>query len=324
MKLASKTLSISLAALSMFVISGCATESSENALVVTGSATVEPITALAATESKTDISMTSDGTYDGFEKFCAGESDINNASSAITQEFIEKCADNGVKFVELPIGLDALSLVVNSSNNKVDDLTMDELREIWKPNSQVNKWSDVRKDFVEEEINFVGRPEGSGTFSYFSAQVNNQDGKLRDDYTKTDEMDELAQMIADDENSLGFMGVGNYLNSDEEVRAQIKTLSIDGVEPSLSNAQDGKYQPLTRPLFIYLSVDSLENNKAAEEFASYYVDNALSILPRVFFYGLKPEAYEAVAQRLDNRTEGSIMNGKPFENVDINSKLSQS
>lgn len=302
------------------VLAGCSSASEAETITVTGSATVEPITQLAATEHKASLDMTSDGTYDGFEEFCSGNSDINNASSAITQEFLDKCADNGVEFIELPIGLDALSLVTHNDNEGVTDLSLDELAEIWKADSQVETWSDVRTGLHNEKIGLYGRPEGSGTFSYFTARINGTPDHIREDYEKTDDIDELTGWIAEDSESLGFMGVGNYLAADEDERAAMKTVAVDGIDPTLENVQDGKY-PLSRPLFVYVSVDALENKDGVEEFLTDYVDNAAGIVPRVYFYGLSEAAYDAVAQRLKDRETGSLMNGDPFQNIDINRDL---
>ncbi|WP_257162467.1 substrate-binding domain-containing protein [Corynebacterium cystitidis] len=309
---------------SVVMLAGCSSESDGEAIRVTGSATVEPITQLAATEHKAQLEMTSDGTYDGFEQFCNGKSDINNASSAITQDYINMCADNGVRFVELPIGLDALSIVVNAANTDIDDISLEELNALWAEDSEITTWADMRDGLSDDTITLAGRPDGSGTFSYFTAQVNGEPNSIREDYRTTDDMQELSSWIAEDENALGFMGVGNYLNSPEEDRNKMKTIAVDGVEPSLANAQSGKYQPLVRPLFIYINTESLETNAALNEFATAYVDNAASILPRVFFYGLTPEAYDAVSQRLKLRTEGTIMGGDPFQTVDIDTLVGNS
>ena len=310
-------LTSALLASSALLLAGCASEADGDPIRITGSATVEPITQLAATEHRANISMTSDGTYDGFENFCSGESDINNASSAITQEYIDQCAENDIRFVELPIGLDALSIVANEANTDVFDLTLEELGAIWEPDSTVTSWSDVREGLSDENVTLVGRPDGSGTFSYFTAQVTGEQDAIRDDYQKTDDMDELSAWIADEPNALGFMGVGNYLAASDEDRAKMKTLSVDGVDPTLKNVQNGDYQPLARPLFIYVNVDSLENNAAVEDFVSCYIDNATSILPRVYFYALPEEAYDVVSNRLEQRTEGSLLDGDPFQSIDI-------
>lgn len=308
------------------LVTGCSAISSADSdepITVTGSATVEPLTRLAGVEGKATLEMTSQGTYDGFDKFCAGESDINNASSAITQEYLDKCEENGVEFVELPLGIDALSMVTNVENPKVDNLSMEEIEKIWAPDSDVKTWANVREGLPEDEINLYGRPEGSGTFSYFTALVNGEAGAIRDDYEKTDSIDELTKWISQDSHGLGFMGVGNYLAADGDERNSMTTLAIDGVEPSLGNVQDHTY-PLSRPLFIYVSVDALDNKDGVEEFVTGMVDNAASLVPRVYFYGLTDEAYDAVAKRLEERTAGSLLEGDPFQEIDINEALAES
>lgn len=302
-------------------LSSCTSTDSSQAIEITGSATVEPITQLLATEHRATVNISSEGTYDGFEQFCSGQSDINNASAAISEEMLAACEENGVEFIELPIALDALSIVVNADNTAIDDLSMQELRLLWEPGSSISSWSDLRDTWPEEEIALHGRPEGSGTFSYFTTQVNGEEGAIRDDYEKTDDLDEMTSAIAEDSQALGFMGVGNYLASPEDHRNNMKTVDIEGVSPSLENAQDGSYEPLVRPLFIYVSIDSLDNNEEVSEFVEYYLENVASAVPRVYFYPLEEETYQAVQQRYDNRVTGTLLDGNPFHHADINTLL---
>ena len=234
------------------LLTGCSTESKpagDGVIDITGSATVEPITRFIAERTDTPVNLTSEGSTDGFQVFCKGESDINDSSVAIPAEDQKLCADNKVEFIELPIALDAITLVKNDQNTWAQDLTIDQLRQIWSAESSVSKWSDLDPSWPDDEIKLYGRPEGSGTLGVFTATV--LDGqKIREDYKATDSIDELSGWIADDVNGLGFMGVGNYLATEGSIRDRIGNVSIDGVAPGREETQSGEY-PLSRPLFIY-------------------------------------------------------------------------
>lgn len=168
----------------------------------------------------------------------------------------------------------------------------------------------------------AGRPAGSGTFDVFTHHGVGETGEIRDDYQKTDDLDQLATWISEDENALGFMGIGNYYTAaDDEVRDQLSSVSIDGVAPTLENAQNGSYTPLTRPLFIYVNLESLEENEELEEFVSYYVENAYEIMPRTFFYRLTEDDYESVRHRLETQTTGSLYEGDPLREEQVSELL---
>lgn len=296
------------------VLAGCASANGAE-IRVSGSATVAPITQAMATQGGFDATITAEGTTAGFEDFCSGDSDINNASTPIPGEgaatdFVQLCADNDVEFIELPIGLDALSVIRNEANDFASDITLDELQAIWRPGSEVELWSDVRSDWPDEQIGLYGRADGSGTFEVFTRVVNGEVGEIRDDYRSTDDLEELASWIADDQFGMGFMGVGNYLAADEESRDSITNIDVEGVAPTLESVQSGEYDAFTRPLFIYVSVAALEN-EAVAEFVEYYLDEVERVLPRVYFYALPEEAYPLVQERFDARTTGSMYTDDP-------------
>ncbi|MDO5668962.1 MAG: substrate-binding domain-containing protein [Corynebacterium sp.] len=301
------------------MLSGCT--ASDDPIRITGSSTVAPITAHMARAEQVAIEQTTDGTLDGFEEFCRGDSHLNNASVPIPADYVDLCADNDIEFIELPIALDALSVVRNSANGAVQDITLAELREIWAPDSQVTTWSDVRTEWPDEEIVLVGRPAGSGTYDYFTGAVNGEAGAIRDDYRSTDDIDELTGWIADDSNALGFMGIGNYLAADEADRNVMATLAVDGVEPSLAGVQDGSYQALTRPLFLYVSVPALEERADVEEFVTGYLDEVYDHLPLVYYYRFEAETYDKVRARFEERVTGTLLDGVDPAEADIEELL---
>lgn len=294
----------------MGTLAGCAGGSDASPIRISGSSTVEPITQAIAAQGDFTVEIAAEGTTDGFSQFCAGETAINNASTPIPGQghavnYVQLCADNDVEFIELPIALDALSIIRNEAADFVTDITLDELRAVWAPDSEVSTWADVRDGWPADEIGLYGRGEGSGTFEVFTRVVSGETGAIRDDYRNTDDLQGFAAWIADDENGLGFMGIGNYLAADEESRDRITNVAVDGVEPSLDEVQDGNYAALTRPLFIYVAVDALEDENVTT-FVDYYLDEVSDLLPRVFFYALPDEAYPLVQQRFDERTTGSL------------------
>ncbi|OLT16365.1 phosphate ABC transporter substrate-binding protein [Serinicoccus sp. CUA-874] len=292
---------------------GGAATPADGTIQVSGSSTVAPITEEMADLGRFEIQVAAEGTGDGFDRFCAGETVINDASTAITTEQIAACEDEGVDFVEVPIALDALTVIRHEDNTFATDLTTDELRAIWEPDSQVRTWRDVRDDWPEQEIGLYGRPEGSGTFDYFTYRTSGEAGAIRGDYEATDDMAELTGWVADDPQALAFLGVGNYLAADGEQRDQITNVSIDGVAPTLENAQSGDYAPFTRPLFLYVSTSALEQDAEVGEFVDYYLEHLDQVLPLVYFYPLSDEVADLAEQRWEARTTGSAFDGQPVD-----------
>ena len=279
----------------------------EDAIRVTGSSTVEPITKHIANRYDFDVNIDAVGSTDGFEIFCAGDADINDASVAIPGagapvDFQKQCADNGVEYVELPIALDAITLVKHRDNTWAKDLTMQQLHDIWAVNSPVSKWSDLDPSWPDEEITLYGRPEGSGTLGVFQALVLGDDS-IRTDYQATDDIQELSGWVADDVNALSFMGIGNYLATEDPTRSRIDNVLVDGIAPSAEETKNGSY-PLSRPLFIYVNEASTEREDV-DQFVTTYLDKVEAVLPRVYFYQLAEEEYDNSKQRYEARTTGA-------------------
>lgn len=302
---------LSLASLTALLAVSACSGPSEEAMQISGSATVAPITKAIARQGRFDVSVEAEGTTDGFSRFCSGETVINNASTAISKEMMDECDSNDIDYIELPVGLDALTVVRNEKNTFATDITMEELKTIFAPDSKVSKWSDVRDGWPDEDLNIYGRGEGSGTFETFTQVVNGEVGAIRKDYEVTDDMAELATWIAEDEHSIGFMGIGNYLAADGEQRDLITNLAIDGVMPSLQETQSGNY-PMARPLFIYVSAEAAEKDEKVAEFVDYYLDYADEVLPRVRFYAFDDDVYELSKQRWESRTTGAMFDGDQF------------
>ena len=291
-----------LAAVTVFA-AGCSSDNTpgEDAIQVTGSATVEPITSYMANRYDFDVNVEAIGSTDGFEKFCNGEADINDASVAISDDYQKQCGDNDVEFIELPIGLDAITIVKHRDNDFAADLTTQQLHDIWSKDSPVSKWSDIDPSWPDEEIKLYGRPEGSGTLDVFKDLVLDGD-EIRDDYEATDDVEELSAWVAEDPNALSFMGIGNYLATEDEHQKFIDNVNVDGVAPSSEEAKSGNY-PLSRPLFIYVNKASTEREDV-DKFVTTYLEHSEAVMPRVFFYQLPEEDYDNAQKRYADRTTG--------------------
>ena len=243
---------------------------------VAGSSTVYPITLSMAEEfnieTNTNISVQSTGTGGGFELFCNGESDINDASRPIKQEEIDACAANGITPIEIPVAYDALTVAVNPENDWVDCMTIDELNTLWTPDSTVTTWSDLNADWPAEPINLFGPATTSGTFDYFTETVVGESGSSRTDYFPSEEDEVLAENVTNDPYAMVYLGYAYYAEDTD----RLKALEIDGgngcVAPSVENIENGTYTPLSRPLFIYVSDQAMANNSNVRDFVEFYLN----------------------------------------------------
>ena len=297
------TATVAVAAVAALAV-GCGNDTTpgEDAIKVTGSSTVEPITSYMANRYDFDVDIDAVGSTDGFEVFCAGDADINDASVAIPADYQKQCADAGVNFIELPIALDAITLVKHRDNDWAQDLSIQQLHDIWAKDSAVTKWSDIDPSWPDEEITLYGRPDGSGTLGVFEQLVLGGD-EIRDDYQATDDIQELSKWVSEDVNGLSFMGIGNYLATEDPTRNRIDNVLVDGVAPSVDEAKSGNY-PLARPLFIYVNEDSAKREDV-NEFVTTYLDKVEAVLPRVYFYQLPEEEYDNSKQRYEDRQTGA-------------------
>ncbi len=279
-------------------------------IAIEGSSTVQPISQAAAErfgQENPDVRITvgGAGTGDGFEAFCAGETQISDASRPIEAEEIAACEESGTEFIELQVALDGISVVVNPENDFADALTMDQLNQLWEPDSQVNQWSQLDPSWPAEDIALFGPGTESGTFDFFTEVVNGEEGASRTDYQGSEDDNVLVEGVAGDPNALGYFGFSYYQNNQERVRA----LSIDGgdgpVEPTVETIASGEY-PLSRPLFIYVSVQALEENPALEEFVTFYLaEENLNELVEAANYVPQPDSMsQEVRQRFEDRVTG--------------------
>ena len=276
-------------------------------IAIEGSSTVLPITQAAAEgfnqqNPEVRITVGGAGTGDGFEAFCSGETQISDASRPIEEEEAQTCQENGVEFIELPVALDALSVVVNPRNDFADDITIDQLRTLWEPEAerQITQWNQVNPEWPSQQINLYGPGTQSGTFDYFTEEVVGKSKESRSDYQASEDDNVLVQGVAGDPNALGYFGLSYYLQNQQ----QLKGLTVEGVVPSAETAQSGEY-PLARPLFIYVSTQALEENPSIEEFVNFYLENVNQFVEQVQYVPLPESGVQEARERFQNRTTGT-------------------
>ena len=244
-------------------------------IAVQGSSTVGPITTAAANAFRENndsarITIGTGGTGNGMEAFCAGETDIADASRPMDpEEERPTCEENGVEFITLPIGLDGIAVVANPENDWAQDVTLDELNTMWSPDSEgnVSTWQDVRSDWPDNELALFGPGTESGTFDFFTEVATGEEGASRSDYQASEDDNVLVQGVSGDQNALGYFGLAFYENNQDA----LKLLSIDGVEPSADTISSGEY-PISRPLFIYVNASKLEDKQILQDFVSFYLE----------------------------------------------------
>jgi len=288
---------------------------------VDGSSTVYPITEAVAEEfqkryrEQYRITVGISGTGGGFKKYCRGETDINDASRPIRDIERDVCAQNGIKYIEVPVAIDALTVVVNPQNDWVDCMTVEELKKIWEPDAQgvIVRWNQVRPDWPDLPLKLYGAGTDSGTYDYFTEAIVGKEGASRGDYTASEDDNVLVQGVAGDPNALGFFGLAYY----EENRDRLKAVKIrnpntgECVEASVENARAGRYVPLSRPLFIYVNPERLDSKPAVKAFVDMYLDPGLivELVREVGYVPLPEEAYELGRKKVEERRTGTVFHG---------------
>ncbi|MGB9343171.1 PstS family phosphate ABC transporter substrate-binding protein [Trichococcus sp.] len=285
--------------------SGAATESTtgSNDILVDGSSTVFPIMEAVAEEfsiANPDLRATIgvSGTGGGFEKFIAGETDISNASRPIKDEEIALLEEAGIEYTEFQIALDGLTVVVNSDNDWVDQLTIEELAMIWTEGTGVETWADVREGWPEEKIELFSPGTDSGTYDYFDEVI--LDGEQINKVASLSEDDNvLVQGVSGSENAIGYFGYAYFLENSDIVKA-VPIVNAEGVAvtPNDTTVQDGSYEPLSRPLFIYVKNESLKNENVYE-FTKYTLEMAAKMAAEVGYVALPAESYETALTTLE-------------------------
>jgi phosphate transport system substrate-binding protein len=271
-----------------------------------GSSTVGPYTTAAAerfrnVEPDVQTTVGVSGTGGGFERFCRGETDLSNASREIDEEEAALCEDAGIDYLELQVANDALTVVVNTENDWVDCLTVEQLKTIWEPGSKVDSWRDLDPSFPDEQMSLFGAGTDSGTFDYFTDAIVGEEGASRSDYSATEDDNNTVTGVSGERGGLGYFGFSYF----EENQDTLKALEIDGgegcVAPSVESAQDGTYAPLSRPLFVYVKQASLQRPEVAA-FIEYMLENETEIAEASQFVPLTTEQLDKARSDLEAAT----------------------
>jgi len=263
-----------------------------------GSSTVGPLTTVAAElfqqeNSGVQITVGTSGTGGGFKKFCAGETDMNDASRPIKDDDPAEgpaCKANGIEYAELQVANDGISIVVNNDNDWAECLTVDQLKTMWEPAAEgkVTNWNQVDPSFPDEELTLFGAGTSSGTFDFFTDAITGEEGASRTDYNATEDDNVTVQGVEGSKGAIGYFGLSYY----EENQGKLKVVKVDGgsgcVEPTTATVQDGTYTPLSRPLFVYPSGE-LMSSDYGKAFVEYYIDNAEQIAKEALFVPLTSE-----------------------------------
>ncbi len=303
----SKSIVVITSLLIVGVIAACGggSESGEDSseILIDGSSTVFPISQAVAEEFRRDrpevqIPVGISGTGGGFKRFVTGETDISDASRPIKESERQLAEENGIEFTELTIAYDGLSVVVNKANDFAQCLSVDELKKIWETGSEVDNWNQVRSDFPDKPLRLYGPDTDSGTFDYFTAEINGEEDSSRSDYTASSDDNVLVQGVSGDQGAMGYFGFAYYT----ENSSVLNVLSVDGgngcVEPSLDSINDGTYAPLSREMYIYVNNASLERTEV-RDFIEFYLNNAGELAQEVGYVGLSEADYQSQLAELN-------------------------
>ena len=311
---------------------GASSSSGPTLVSLDGSSTVFPISEAVAeefqkVEKSIRVTVGISGTGGGFQKFCRGEIDISDASRPISATEIDACQKAGIQYIELPIAYDGIAIAVTPKNTWADKITVAEMKTLWAPDAQgkVTKWSQVRKGWPDREIHLFGAGVDSGTYDYFTEAVNGKAKASRGDFTSSEDDNVLVQGIANDELALGFVPFAYF----EANVGKLKLVPVDdakadngngAIQPSADTIRDGTYQPLSRPIFIYVSAKA-DARPEVKKFVDYYIKNAEKLVREVNYVPLGDKIYALVTDRYTKKTQGSAFAGKNTVGVTLDQLL---
>ena len=280
-----------------------------------GSSTVFPISEAVAEEFQKAnpgirVTVGISGTGGGIQKFCRGETDISDASRPIRPAEIETCATAGIEYIELPIAYDGLAVVVNPKNTWATSVTVAELKTLWSPEAQgkVMRWNQVRPSWPNREIRLFGAGVDSGTYDYFTEAIVGKEGASRGDFTSSEDDNVLVQGVSSDELALGFLPFA-YVEQNQD---KLKLVPVDDgkadngngpLSPSAETVRNGTYQPLSRPLFIYVAKKAAERPEVQQFVNAYF--RASALIREVGYVELTPEIYDLAKTHFADRKLGT-------------------
>lgn len=291
---------------------------------IDGSSTVYPLSeAIAedfqkAKKGAARVTVGVSGTGGGFKRFCSGDTDISNASRPIKASEREQCKKAGINFIELPIAYDALAVVVNKNNTWANNLTTAELKKIWEPGAKgkITNWNQVRSGFPNAPLKLYAPGADSGTFDYFTEAINGKSKASRTDFTPSEDDNVLVQGVSRDKNALAYFGFAYY----DANKSKLKLVSVNGVVPSRQTVENGKYQPLARPMFIYVNAKAAQRPEV-KQFVEYYLTNAAKAAVSVKYVPLPAKAYTSASSNFRKPKLGTVFIGKSEVGLTIDELL---
>lgn len=301
-------------------------------VTVDGSSTVYPITEAVAEDfqkskkNKVQVTVGISGTGGGFKKFCRGETDLSDASRPILEQEMKLCAENGIKYIELPVAFDAMTVVINPRNTWAEKMTVAELKKMWEPAAQgkITRWNQINPAWPDAPLKLFGPGTDSGTFDYFTEAIVGKAKSSRGDFTASEDDNVLVQGVSRDENALGYFGYAYYAENTDKMKA-VAIIEKDGkpaVLPSLDTVMKGTYQPLARPLFIYVSNKAVDKAEV-REFVEYYIKNAATLSKEVGYVPLGAADYSLASKNFSNRKLGTGFGGIPEVGVEMKDLLTR-
>ncbi len=297
---------------------------------IDGSSTVYPISEAVAEEfqkaKKGAIKVTVgiSGTGGGFKKFCRGETDISDASRPITAKEMKDCAEAGIKYVELPVAFDALTVVVHQKNTWIKEFKVEELKKMWEPGAQgkVTTWNQVNSAWPNAPLKLFGPGADSGTFDYFTDAINGKEKASRGDFTASEDDNVLVQGVSRDVGAIGYFGMAYYVENKDKLKAVpiVNKGSSKAVMPSLETVMDGTYQPLARPIFIYVSNKAMARPEV-KEFVEFYLTHGAKLSKEVGYVPLGKQHYDLAMKNFKAGKLGTGFGGKAEVGVKLDDLL---
>jgi phosphate transport system substrate-binding protein len=276
---------------------------------------------------KVRVTVGVSGTGGGFKKFCRGETDVQNASRPILASEMADCKAAGVEYIELPVAFDALTVVMNPRNAFLQAISVDELKKIWEPAAQgkITKWNQVNPAWPDAPIKLFGAGSDSGTFDYFTEAINGKSKSSRGDYTASEDDNVLVQGVSQDVNAIGYFGYAYYAENQGRLKAVpiVEKAGKPAVSPSEATVLNGTYQPLSRPIFIYVNKKSYDTRPEVRKFVNYYLENGADMAKEVKYVPLPAQAYSVGLEHIAKMKKGTVMGGKNEVGVRIEDLLAR-
>lgn len=306
------------AAATLVMVAASAPSLAQTLVKVDGSSTVYPITEAVAEDfqkfkkNAVRVTVGISGTGGGFKKFCRGETDVSDASRPITKKEMDDCKAAGIEYIELPVAYDALTVVINPKNTWAKTMTVAELKKVWEPAAQgkITSWKQVNPAWPDRPIKLYGPGADSGTFEYFTEAVNGKAKATRGDFTASEDDNVLVQGVSRDVGGLGYFGYAYYVeNKDKLAAVSVADAGKKAIAPSEETVINGTYQPLARPIFIYINAKSAERPEV-KEFVEYYMKNGEKLSKEVKYVSLPPKAYAYNLDHFGKRAKGTKFGGE--------------